>query len=174
MITIITRRFAALFAAALFVCALLAVAKVSHAQPPPPPCAHCFTDTTIVNPTQCQSGGPDTCFNCHTWGLVNHCDSCITQFIISCKAGAKFTPCCVGVDSVVIGWWVVTPIGPPFDSTEYLYTDTHGACLSNVAPHNVIQFTTCGITTGDVVYISWNPGNPSSCTMTQEEVVVVP
>ena len=148
MTTTKTRRYAALLAAAFLVSVLVGITKESYAQP----CKMCLQAIRVIGPCQCQRD-PDTCVGCHIWGLVNNCQSCITEITVESKDGIAFRSCCSAVDSAAVGWWRATQI----DSTTVQYNAYPGTCLSDSVGHNMIQLTSCGLSTGDVVYVGLVP-----------------
>ncbi len=153
MITFITRRYSALLAAAFLACAVLGFTKEGLAQPPPP-CKTCLQAFDDKDSCLCQ-GPPDSiCIGCHTWVLVNTCDSCLTAISINSKGGPPFTTCCVVVQEPTHETWTVDSISPGW----VIYRAPTGSCLSNSPGHNQLQITTCGLTTGDHAYLSWAPG----------------
>jgi hypothetical protein len=162
-----SRRYAALLTAAFLASAMLGITKEGYAQYPG--CAVCFHATPYLLPCQCQAGSPDSCQGCHSWGLTNNCHSCITQFSVTSKDGGRFIPCCTAVDSLMVGWWTVSPIGDTVSSVTY--TAQPGTCLDS---GRTVELTLCGLTTGDIVYVAWCPPDGLCGCMEQGEIVTVP
>jgi len=143
----------------LFLC-FLCFAKVGHAQLG---CNRCLILQPDPYGSWCRC-----CDTARAWILTDGCDSCITTIQIRSKSGKPFMICCAVTQDTNQTPWTVTEGS---DTCQCVWTlqAPVGSCLNTV-----LQFTTCGLNSGDAVYLSWAPADPPCGPMAQDEEVGLP
>ncbi len=155
-------RLAAPLAAAFLICAVAGLGNVAHAQTPP--CASCLQPAPETNQWFCSGGCP----GCYSWLLTNTCNSCITSITLNTKSNLEpFTACCAVIMDPTHETWTATQN----DAYSVTFTADSGSCL---AQGQSLQVTTCGLTTGNQVYMTWAPADPPCTNNSQDELILVP